>query len=74
MTEYEKDFKYVKERLTAAFMMDQLNAAKRELRHFEDKWMIKLSATDPKFQKDRHELNQLHQEKFTYISKAYLLN
>lgn len=74
MNEYQKDFDYVKRQLTAAFLMDQLNAAKRSLRHFEDKWMIQLSPTDPTFKKDREELNQLHQEKFTKISRAYLLN
>lgn len=74
MNEYEKDLRYLKHQLNTAHMLDQLNAAKRTLRHFEDKWMIQLSATDPRFQKDRNELNEIYNEKYTRISRAYLLN
>lgn len=72
--EYLKDFNYVKFQINNSIIIDQINGAKRVLRHFEDKWSIKLSITDPTFQKDRETLNKLYQEKYTFISRAYLLN
>jgi hypothetical protein len=74
MNEYEKDFKYVKMKLITSHTIDQIHQAKSALRHFEDKWAIALSPTDPTFQKDRRELIALHDEKFTKISRAYLNN
>lgn len=72
--EYQKDLNYVKFQINNSIIIDQINGAKRVLRHFEDKWSIKLSITDPTFQKDRETLNKLYQEKYTFISRAYLLN
>jgi hypothetical protein len=74
MNEYQKDLHYVTTQIKNSIIIDQINGAKRVLRHFEDKWSIQLSATDPTFQKDRETLNKLYQEKFTFISRAYLLN
>lgn len=74
MNEYQKDLNYVMSQIKNSIIMDQINAAKRVLRHFEDKWSIQLSPTDPTFKKDREMLNNLYQEKFTFISRAYLLN
>lgn len=74
MNEYQKDLNYVVSLIKNAIIIDQINGAKRVLRHFEDKWSIKLSVTDPTFQKDREMLNKLYQEKYTFISRAYLLN
>lgn len=72
--EYNKDLQYVTMRLRDSIILEQINSAKGVLRHFEDKWSTKLSITDPTFSKDRQKLNNLYQEKFSFISKSYLLN
>jgi hypothetical protein len=72
MKEYFQDIDYVKRQIAKSIIIDEINHAKRTLRHFEDKWMVRLSPTDPAFQKDRAELNRLYQEKYTQISRAYL--
>lgn len=72
--EYQKDLKYVFHQLRTSFTMDQIHSAKRLVRHFEDKWSIQLSISDPTFRKDKKELNELYEEKFTFISRAYLSN
>lgn len=74
MTEYQKDLQYVTMRLKDSLIIEQINAAKGILRHFEDKWSTRLSITDPTFKKDRQKLNALYQEKYSFISKSYLLN
>jgi len=74
MNEYDKDLAYVKMKLMTSHTIDQIHNAKSVLRHFEDKWAIALSPTDPTFQKDRRELVSIHEEKFTKISRAYLSN
>ena len=72
MNEYLKDFKYVKMQIEQSIIIQQINAAKLVLRHFEDKWMTRLSATDPSFNKDRKTLHELYEKKFTAVSKSYL--
>jgi hypothetical protein len=74
MNNYEKDLAYVKMKLMTSHTIDQIHQAKSAFRHFEDKWAIVLSPTDPTFQKDRRELLAIHEEKFTKISRAYLRN
>jgi hypothetical protein len=72
MKEYEKDYNYVKMQIDQSIIIQQINAAKQVLRHFEDKWMTRLSVTDPSLNKDRKTLHDLYEKKFTAVSKSYL--
>ena len=73
MTQYEKEYQYVEGLLKKAVVMDQLHAAQRALRQFIDTWVIIAPPTDKNFNEDRNKLMQLSQEKFSQISKAYLV-
>ncbi len=72
MSEYEREYEYVKKTMRSVITPDQLDAAKRLKTAFFDKYTILISPTDKSWIKVMGELNQLEQEKIKHITSAYL--
>jgi hypothetical protein len=72
MSEYEREYEYVKKTIKSILTPEQLNAGKRLKTAFFDKYTILISPTDKQWIKVMEELNQLEQEKIKYITSAYL--
>ena len=71
MTEFEKDFSYVKQKYNSVVTPDDLNEAKRIKRFFVDKYVVLISQTDKRFIEIQNELIELDGEITRKISSAY---
>ena len=72
MSEYEKDFTYVKLILKSVKNQQDLDFARTLKRQFISKYIILISPTDKTFLKVQNQLNQLEQEATTKITSGYL--
>lgn len=72
MSEYEREYDYVKKTIRSVLTAEQLDAAKRLKRTFVDKYTVLISPTDKTWIKVMEELNRLEQQKIKEITSAYL--
>lgn len=72
MSEYEREYEYVKKTLRSILTTDQLDAGKRLKTMFFDKYSVLISPTDKTWIKVMDELNQIEQEKIKEITSSYL--
>lgn len=72
MTQFEKDFDYVKQKYNQVITPDDLSEAKRTRRFFVDKYVVLVSQTDKRFIEIQNELTQLDLSITRKISSAYL--
>lgn len=72
MSEYEKDFTYVKLILKAVKNQQDLDFARTLKRQFISKYIVLISPTDKTFLKVQNQLNQMEQEATTKITSGYL--
>ena len=72
MTQFEKDFDYVKQKYNQVITPDDLSEAKRIRRFFVDKYVVLVSQTDKKFIEIQNEITELDALITRKISSAYL--
>lgn len=72
MTQFEKDFDYVKQKYNQVITPDDLSEAKRIRRFFVDKYVVLVSQTDKKFIEIQNEITALDALITRKISSAYL--
>jgi hypothetical protein len=72
MTQFEKDFDYVKQKYNQVITPDDLSEAKRNRRFFVDKYVVLVSQTDKRFIEIQNEITELDALITRKISSAYL--
>lgn len=72
MTQFEKDFDYVKQKYNQVITPDDLSEAKRIRRFFVDKYVVLVSQTDKRFIEIQNEITELDALITRKISSAYL--
>jgi hypothetical protein len=72
MTEYEREYEYVKKTLRSMLTPSDLDTGKRLKHSFFNKYSVLISPTDKKWLKIMDELNSIEQEKIKQITSSYL--
>jgi hypothetical protein len=72
MSEYEKDFTYVKLILKAVKTQEDLTYARELKRQFISKYIILISPTDKGFLKIQNQLNEMEQKATKKMTSGYL--
>ena len=70
MTEFLKDFNFVKGRLQKVRNLKEIEKCKTFIEMFTSKYVVQVSHMDPIFIKHRNELVQLYNEKFKTFSSC----
>ena len=74
MTEFLKDFNFVKGRLQKVRNLKEIEKCKTFIEMFTSKYVVQVSHMDPIFIKHRNELVQLYNEKFKTFSSCIWLS
>jgi hypothetical protein len=72
MTEYEREYQYVKNTLRSMLTTSDLDAGKRLKNAFFNKYSVLISPTDKTWLKIMEELNDIEQNKIKEITSSYL--
>lgn len=72
MTEYEREYAYVKTTLRSMLTPSDLDAGKRLKHAFFNKYSVLISPTDKTWLKIMGELNEIEQKKIKEITSSYL--
>lgn len=70
MTEFVKDFNFVKKRIETCRTINEVIDAKILLDMFIDKYVVQASHTNPIFQSHKNHLMEIYQEKFRSFSSC----
>ena len=72
MTEYEREYNYVKTYLKSMLTPSDLSSGKQLKHAFFNKYSVLISPTDKRWLKIMDELNTIEQEKIKTITSSYL--
>jgi hypothetical protein len=72
MTEYEREYNYVKTYLRSMLTPNDLSSGKQLKHSFFNKYSMLVSPTDKTWLKIMDELNSIEQEKIKQITSSYL--
>lgn len=72
MNDFQRELKYLRDRISRAVSTEECNEIKRFVNWFFDKWSLEMNPTDPEWIKIKNELKENLEKRYSHFSRKFI--